>query len=193
MTMSLGTALSIMGLSLAVRYARERTVALVWRRHVPELGNADGQNCRRDCSDTVRDDPVPDGDPRQRRRRLYCRRMLIKKPASGGFLSLVNSWMLIDKARAFCLERLNLCVNIFNLLLYIIVVLTQDLFRFLNIRRRRRCPFQRTIRRLLHGNTGNQADHRNDHQIVSRHHQVLRAPPVKQQASASGPQSERRY
>ena len=27
MTMSLGTALSIMGLSLAVRYARERTVA----------------------------------------------------------------------------------------------------------------------------------------------------------------------
>jgi ABC-type nickel/cobalt efflux system permease component RcnA len=28
MTMSLGTALSIMGLSLAVRYARERTVAL---------------------------------------------------------------------------------------------------------------------------------------------------------------------
>ena len=28
MTMSLGTALSIMGLSLAVRYARERTVAV---------------------------------------------------------------------------------------------------------------------------------------------------------------------
>ncbi len=63
MTMSLGTALSIMGLSLAVRYARERTVASVWWRHVPELDNADGQNCRRGCSDTVRDGPVPDGDP----------------------------------------------------------------------------------------------------------------------------------
>ncbi len=46
MTMSLGTALSIMGLSLAVRYARERTVAgLVAAR--PGLDNADGQNCRR--------------------------------------------------------------------------------------------------------------------------------------------------
>ena len=91
------------------------------------------------------------------------------------FLSLVNSRMLVNQARTFFLKRLDLCVNIFNLLLYIIVVLTQDLFRFLNIRRRRRCPFQGTIRRLLHGNTGNQADHRNDHQIVSRHHQVLRA------------------
>ncbi len=98
MTMSLGTALSIMGLSLAVRYARERTVALVWWRHVPELDNADGQNCRRGCSDTVRDGPVPDGDPRRRWRRLHRRRMLIKKTRQRRvFLSLVNSRMLVNQ------------------------------------------------------------------------------------------------
>ena len=56
-----------------------------------------------------------------------------------------------------------------------IVVLTQDLFRFLNIRCRRRRPFQWTVRRLLHRNTGNQANHRDHHQVISRHHQILRA------------------
>jgi ABC-type nickel/cobalt efflux system permease component RcnA len=74
MTMALGTALSIMGLSLAVRYARERTV--LWREFVHELAGAGGQNCRRDCADSVCNGSVPDGYPHQRQRRLHRSGML---------------------------------------------------------------------------------------------------------------------
>ena len=89
MTMSLGTALSIMGLSLAVRYARERTVAwfgggtsLSWV--VPVVKIAGGV-----VLILFATDPVPDGDPHQRQRRLHRRRMLIKEnpPAAGFFIT----------------------------------------------------------------------------------------------------------
>ncbi|SBM16938.1 Uncharacterised protein [Klebsiella michiganensis] len=57
----------------------------------------------------------------------------------------------------------------------VIVVLAENFFRFLNIRSRWRCPFQRTIGGLFHRQAGNQTNQRHHHQIVSRHHQVLRA------------------
>ena len=65
--------------------------------------------------------------------------MLIKEnPPAAGFLLLVDAWMLIHQSGTFFLQFFNLGVNILNLLLYIIVVLTEDLFRFLDIRCRRR-------------------------------------------------------
>lgn len=54
-----------------------------------------------------------------------------ENPPAAGFLLLVDSWMLVHQAGAFLLQLFNLCINVFNLLLYIIVVFAQDLFRFL--------------------------------------------------------------
>ena len=55
----------------------------------------------------------------------------------------------------------------------VIVVLAKDFFRFLNIRRRRGRPFQRTVSRLFHRQARRHTHHRDNHQVVRRHHQVL--------------------
>ena len=113
MTMSLGTALSIMGLSLAVRYARERTVALVWWRHLAEVAGSGGQDCWRDCSDPVCDHPVPDGDPHQRQWRLHRSRMLIKKTRQRRVFdySLMRGCWSTSRERFFCSSSISASIS----------------------------------------------------------------------------------
>ncbi len=77
MTMAVGTALSIMGLSLAVRYARNSTATFWWQRRSVKQGGSAIENGGWRGVNTVCRGAVFNCDPGQCERGLYCGRVLI--------------------------------------------------------------------------------------------------------------------
>src|SRR5471032_3244716 len=75
----------------------------------------------------------------------------------------VDSRMLLHQALALGFQSGNFGVDVFDLLLDIVMVLLQYFLGFCHIGRCRRGAAQRLVRGFLHGQAGNQADHRKHH------------------------------